>query len=112
MTGEVALWWVRYSEPDYEICGTEREAAERAWGIQDSGEASVLGIQYPDGRLTEADDWLLLEQVTAEFNADITRAAAEAATRPPKPKRLVRDPFGNRPFYTDPGEPEWLGGPP
>ena len=107
--GACALWYSSYHSPYYEICDDEREAAGRAWGIADSGTGAVLGVQFPDGRLIEADAWPLLEQVTREYE-EAGRGERQRPRGQP-PQRKIRDPFRHWELSVDASEPGWVGQP-
>lgn len=103
----VALWYSRYMSPGYELCDSEEEAAGLAWGMEDSGGAAVLGVQFSDGRTIERENWPALEAVQERFEQ--AEREARDKLRPPVPEREVLDPFRGRALKIRASEPEWLG---
>lgn len=105
----VALWYLRYGSPDCDLCETEWEAASMAISLQDSGEASVSGVQFADGRLVAIRDWRLYHDVARRRHAEEKAEREEQASRPPVPVREALDPFERRPVRIEASEPAWLG---
>lgn len=105
----VALWYSRYMSPGYELCDSEEEAAGLAWGMEDSGGAAVLGVQFSDGRTIERENWPVFEAVRERFEQ--AEREAQDKPRPPVPVRKAVDPFRGRAIEIKASEPEWLGRP-
>ena len=108
-TGQVAVWYMQYGSPDYELCETEEAAASFAAYAMDDGQCAVLGAQFPDGHAVRREDWdayaaAWTRKIEAETRADDARQA-----RTPPPTRKTRDPFEHRQVEIKVSEPAWLG---
>lgn len=102
---EVALWYWRYKSIDYSIWDSEEEAAGIAAAMTDDGEASIAGIQFPDGRLTGRDEWpAYAAALERRWRADQERIEKE-----PRPRRKITAPFGGGTIDIEADEPSWLG---
>ena len=104
---EVALWFRRYGSMDYELYDSEDEAANAAVGMVDANTAAPCGIQFPDGRLIDSDEWPALGAAEER----VRRWESELAARKPEPRpqRKIRAPFGGGEVEIDVGAPQWLG---
>jgi hypothetical protein len=103
---------MRYGSHQYELFDTEAEAARRAVGIGDSGEAAVIGIQFADGRLINRDDWQAYKDADGEAYKAMIERSREERRHPRRVTRKIRDPFSSVEVsvYADEA-PEWLGAP-
>jgi hypothetical protein len=106
-TDSVALWYVRYHSPGYVLCDSEEEAAELGVGMEDSGGASVLGVQFSDGRTVERDSWPAF--AAAQERSWQAEREARDKPRPAVQEREALDPFGGRMLRIRASEPSWLG---
>jgi hypothetical protein len=106
---QVALWYMRYLRPDYFLCKNEADAAGMAVGIAENGEASVVGVQFPDGTLIELENWPAYEEALRRASEDDERRRAEQAVAPRPAMREIRDPFRGRTLEVPPDSPSWLG---
>ncbi len=100
-----ALWYWRYHSPSYELCEDEAEAASMAVSIEDADDGSVVGVQFPDGRIVKVGDW-------DAYRAEEERRSREWRSRsavPPTPTRTIREPFTGQTLTVDTDEPPWLG---
>jgi hypothetical protein len=104
----VAVWTVRYHIPYVEVFDNERDAADYAAAIADSGNAAVVGVQFPDGRTTPIHRWEAYAEAEYRLSASQEEQAAQAAAHPPS-KRRVQAPFGLGDAMVDPGDPDWVG---
>ena len=102
---EVALWYMRYMSPGYMICDDEEDAAGIGAAMTDDGGASVLGVQFQDGRTIAREEW----PAYAEAEKRRRQEEESRAQRKPPPMRGIRDPFGGRALEVEVGEPGWLG---
>lgn len=108
-TDSVALWYSRYHSPDYELCDSEEEAARLGVGMEDSGGASVLGVQFADGSTIERDNWPAF-RAAQEWFWKAQRESQEASdAQPPVPRREVLDPFCGHALKIRASDPQWLG---
>jgi hypothetical protein len=106
----VALWYWRYHQIDYDIWDSEEEAAGIAVGMEDNGDASVAGIQFPDGRLIERNEWSAYAEAMERRDRAESEARKAAAKAKPRPMRKIMAPFtGGRQIEIDADEPSWLG---
>jgi hypothetical protein len=105
----VALWYMRYGSPDYDLCETEQEAAAMAVYMVDDGRASVSGVQFADGRLVPIRDWQAYHDEARRRHAAEKAERDECASRPPAPSREALDPFERRRVKIEASEPAWLG---
>jgi hypothetical protein len=103
----VALWYSRYHSPGYALCDSEEEAAGLAWGMEDSGGAAVLGVQFADGRTIERESWPVFEVVRERYEQ--AEGEARDKPRPPVPVRKAVDPFCGRAIEIKASESSWLG---
>lgn len=101
-----ALWYVRYHQPDYMLCDDEEDAAGIGAAMMDDGGASVLGVQFPDGRTIALENWAAYAE--AERRRDEAFARARATNEKP-PMRKIQDPFTKRDLEVEVSEPGWLG---
>jgi len=106
-TGTVALWYSRYMSSDYELCDSEDAAAGLGVGMEDSGGAVVLGVQFADGRTIERDSWPAFAAAQERFRQ--AEGEARDKPRPVVPEREVLDPFRGRSLKIRASEPQWLG---
>lgn len=104
----VAVWAVRYHTPFVEVRDSEREAADYAVAVADSGHAAVVGVQFPDGRTVPVERWEAYAEAEDRLLEHEKRQAAEAVPNPP-PRRRVQAPFGLGDAELDPDAPDWLG---
>jgi len=103
---EVALWFWRHHQMHYDIWDSEEEAAGTAVAMTYDGTASPAGVQFPDGRLIDCDDWLAFAEAEEQRRRAFERRAAE---REPRPRRKITAPFGGGQLEIDAGDPSWLG---
>lgn len=106
---QVAVWTARYGTPDYYLFDNETSAADYAAVVADSGDASVLGAQFSDGRVIPVEQWEAYDEAEARLYASYRRREAEAAAAPKRAVRSVRSPFGLGQIEIEASEPEWLG---
>ena len=102
---EVALWYWRYRQMDYDLWDNEEMAAGIAAAMLDDGGGVPAGIQFPDGHLIPADEWDAL----AAARDQRLRADQERVPEKPRPKRKIRAPFGGGGIEIDADGPQWLG---
>ena len=107
----VALWYYRHGAVDYDLYETEEDAARLAVHLEDYGEASVVGAQFPDGRTVRLGKWPAYQEAVRQEREREACERAEQAARPPIEYRQARDPFGGQPVAIEEGEPAWLGVP-
>ena len=105
----MALWWMRYNSPDYELYETEREAADFGSYLEDEGDGVVLGVQFADGRTIARAGWREYREARARRRDEDARRRAQEATRAPVPMREARDPFTGTAVKIEVSEPSWLG---
>lgn len=99
-----ALWYVSWGAAQVELFDSEADAAHRAAHLADSGNASILGVQFADGRLIRRENWRAYDDA---FDALMT---VPASTEPPRPTRKTGDPFlRGRTVAVDVDTPEWVG---
>jgi hypothetical protein len=104
MADQCALWFVTWGSAQVEVFDSEEDAAHRAAHLADSGNSSILGAQFPDGRTIRAEDWHAFDEA---FDALM---AAPASTEPPRPTREIGDPFlKGRTVAVDVDMPGWVG---
>lgn len=108
---DVALWYLRYGQPDYDLCDTEEEAARYGAYMAEDGGGSVLGAQFPDGRVIARDDWAAYALAVRQQEEEWRQQAAERRAAPPPVMRDARDPFEGKPLQIEVSEPAWLGAP-
>lgn len=111
----VALWTICRYSPDYELFGTEEEAASAAVTMDayEGGASGVtMGVQYEDGRAVLREDWAAYraeEERRRTEDAARVRAAALLPRTAPPPQRTIKDPFQGFEMDIDASEPGWLG---
>jgi hypothetical protein len=106
---ECAVWYWQHYAPCYELFDNEREAAGFAANLENSGDGSVAGIQFSDGRTIERDRWGAYRAEQVRLTAQWERDRRERANTPPPPTRKIRHPFDGSPMTIEAGEPAWLG---
>ena len=106
---ECALWYVRYHSPDYELCESEEAAARLGAGMMENGDCSVLGVQFPDGRTIDVDNWPAWDEAQRWMDAGYARMEEERARQPKPVMRKVCDPFNGWALEVKATEPEWVG---
>lgn len=105
-----AVWYWHYGSPDYELCASEEEAASFAVGLEDSGNGSVKGVQFEDGRFVERDAWGAYEARERQQDELAKRMVREAAAQPKPATRQVGLPFDpSRKIHVLADAPPWLG---
>lgn len=110
MSDKCALWYWRYHVIHYELCDDEREAAESAVHMEDYGEASVAGVQFPDGRLIRCNDWDEYRAAEARRYDEWSALAAKRATAPKPAMRTIVAPFSDgQQVRVLASAPPWLG---
>lgn len=101
-----AVWYVGRYGVDFDTCTDEAEAASVAAGLHNGDEAAtILGVQFADGRLVKAEEW----QAFADARKRSAAMWAEAAARPQPATRTIRDPFTGEALEVEVDEPDWLG---
>lgn len=108
----VALWTIYRHSPSYELYGTEEEAAAAAvsMDVYNDGVFGVsMGVQYDDGRAVMREDWGAYRAEEERRKAEDAARAAAYVPSPPKPQRVIRDPFQGFEMDIDATEPAWLG---
>lgn len=113
MSGQVAVWYWRYQTANVTV-GDADWVIPMVAGMDEDGECSPAGVQYPDGTY---NSWLDDPLVAAERErrAASYKAEMEAArNRPPVPTRKVVAPFtgrdGREVIVTVPAPtPAWVG---
>jgi len=105
----VALWYWRHHTPDFDLFGSEDEAARAGFHMEQDGHATVTGVQFPDGRTIARGEWAAWTAAAEQ----IERAEREEdERRKSQPVRKVRAPFsGGCVIEIDAGEPPWIGEP-
>ena len=106
---QVALWYWRYRQIDYELFDSEDEAATAAFYMEDDGRASVAGVQFADGRIIEQKKWTALNEATRQILAAERADHIKRQAEPPRPTRKVRAPFADRIIEIDVDSPPWIG---
>ena len=104
---EVALWYLRYGRMDYEVYDSEAEAADVAVSMIEANTAAPCGVQFPDGRAIEREEWPAFGE--AEKRYERYQSAWLARKPEPKPVRKITAPFGGGQIEVDADEPSWLG---
>lgn len=102
------VWYVRYGTDLYEVFDDEESAAFWSVTTSDSGEASIYGVQFRDGRLIQIEDWAAFD---AEFRRrlDDERKRSSLAPAARRPTRTGLNPFNGRSVEVDAEEPDWVG---
>ncbi len=106
---QCVVWSSRFSGTYYHLYDDEEEAAGVAAAISDDGSASILGVQFADGRAVPVDEWAAYREAQDRRDReDADRLAAENA-RPRVPLMVARCPFGARsaPVWLD-KDAEWF----
>jgi hypothetical protein len=106
MSEPVALWYCHLMSAQYEICGSEAEAGDRAVSIEDSDQGAVLGVQFPDGSVLGRDAWAEYRAARERRECALDHWIAGVHERP---RRQIRDPFDGRPVTAFADDPGWLG---
>lgn len=108
-----ALWYDRHMATYYIRCDTEQQAASMAYEMEDSGDASIAGVQFPDGRTIARDDWTAYQQyVDRKVAEDAAAREVRRSTPQPEPIRRVKCPFGDGIVSVwDADDAEWVGAP-
>lgn len=103
------VWWVHYGSAWFRLATDEDDAVRIAYGVTNSDEGSLLGVQYADGRAVKDDQWEAYQRYQDE---------QDSAPRPePAPvARVVGCPFGDGHYgkveiRADEDLPEWIGVP-
>lgn len=105
--GQLALWYYRYGGTYYELCESEEEAAGFAYGMSDAGSGSVIGVQFPDGRIIAREDWTFYKGYEEKMWASKEELYSSYVS---PPMREVRNPFHT--VYTvsiEADSPSWIG---
>lgn len=84
-----ALWTVSHGRAHYQCEYTERQAARTAVAIDEDGDASVLGVQFADGRVLKKAEWPEYEAEVQRILARVREEVARAAQRPSLPAPRV-----------------------
>lgn len=100
-----ALWFWRYMNIEYEIFDHEIEAAKFASTMEDNDFGSPVGLQYSDGRTVKVEDWQAFKDAQKTYEL----ARKTMSPIPPRPTRLILNPFDGAPKRIDAEEPKWLG---
>jgi hypothetical protein len=103
----VAVWFLRYNRPDYDLMDDEDSAARLAVAIEEEGNGSILGVQFADGRTHKADQWRALHD--ARRRSQEFWKERQANPPAPRPTRKARDPFMGKDLDIEISEPGWLG---
>jgi hypothetical protein len=116
---QVALWFWRHHQVYVDLYDSERAAAEIAVHMSDNGDASITGVQFPDGSFVHWLDWPLAEEVRKEQDAYWDKVLEESKKSPKPLTRKIKTPFlcsdyyGNRKSRRDvtvpASYPDWLG---
>lgn len=110
MTEQCAVWYFRYYQIYYEVCDSEREAANYAVGLVEWENGSPQCVQFPDGRVLSMGDWPAYAEAERRMLEAEKERAARLASAPPRPTRKVKAPFGDgRQVEVDADDPAWLG---
>jgi hypothetical protein len=106
---DVALWYLRFHQPDYELYESEAKAADFAAWQDYQGECTILGVQFPDGRTLARKDWPEFGRAVQRQREKRQAETALDKMEPPPAMREARDPFEDRPLQIEVSEPSWLG---
>jgi len=90
-----------------EVYGSEDEAADAAVAMIEANTAAPCGVQYPDGRTIEREEWPAFRE--AEDRHKRMQAGWLAIKAEPVPQRKITAPFGGGQTEIDADEPAWLG---
>jgi hypothetical protein len=104
-----ALWMWYYGSLDVTLYDDEAEAADAAVRIEDRGEGSCAGIQFPDGVYVDRDDWQAWDEAW-DRRREAEEAEAEMYAEMP-PERRVKVPFADRTTTIPADYPLWVGTP-
>ncbi len=109
-----ALWMWYYGSLDVTLYDDEAEAADDAVWIEDRGEGSCAGVQFPDGVYVDRDDWQAWDEAQdrrrEDEKAEVEMYAKMRAELPPH--RRIKAPFGDRTTTDIPADyPSWVGTP-
>lgn len=100
-----ALWFWRYFVMEFETFDYEIDAARYAASMAENEDGTPVGLQYSDGRKVKVEDWQAFKDAEKVFK----EVASVRAAQPPRPTRLILNPFDLAPVRVDAGEPQWLG---
>ena len=89
---------------EVKVFDDDLSAIRYGMGIEDGG-GSVAGVQFPDGRYIDRDEW------TAFRDEERRRIAAwrDVEVKPPAPYRRVTVPWGDDIVGIDADLPDWVG---
>jgi hypothetical protein len=105
----VALWYMRYHSPGYELFDDEAEAARAAVYMGADGHAAPAGVQFADGRVIACEDWPAYREAARDMQEAERRQYEHQVAAQPVPERKIRTPFGGRELNVAADEPGWLG---
>lgn len=97
---QCALWFMRWGNPEVEICRDENEAVVIAMELEDDNDGIPSGIQYADGRCVRIEDVEAYQDQHREVDQRQEAAELEMET--------VTDPFSGRPAPVAEKVPAWL----
>lgn len=105
----IAIWFRTWDNHiDFDLDDTEQEAADWAVAKEDSDyPATILGVQFKDGRTIKASEWPALAE--ARRRARQREQERRDNPPPPTPERTVRDPFTGSQVQVEAVSPDWLG---
>jgi hypothetical protein len=108
-----ALWMWYYGSLDVTLYDDEAEAADAAVSIEDRGEGSCAGVQFPDGSFIDRDFWNAWDEAQDRRReaekAEVEWCAKMRAGLPPP--RRIKAPFGDRVIAIPADYPSWVGTP-
>lgn len=112
-TNQCALWYWQYHSLNVEVFDNQMDAATSALDMEGRGEASVAGVQFPDGAYAARDDWAEYRR-QEELQTQESLEMLEAVKARPKPAtRVVLGPSGagDRQVVVPADTPAWVGCP-
>lgn len=104
---QVALWYWQGGHADYELYGSEADAADAAVSMEAAETGAPAGVQFADGRIIELEAWPEYPQADRRRSRRMSRWATGRRELPPQ--RTVTAPFGGGEIEIDADAPSWLG---
>lgn len=101
---ECALWYYRYHSVYVDLHDSEEDAAQAAVWMEEEGQGSVQGVQFPDGRYIDREDWNAYKTYERSLHNSY-----RSDPGPPPAMREVRLPWANESVSILADLPEWVG---
>lgn len=106
---QVALWYWRHYQIDYDLFDSEEEAASVGVYMQDDGGCSVAGAQFADGRIIAVGQWPAWASAWERLLQAERQMQERRISALPRPARKVKAPFSGQVIEVDASEPAWIG---